>query len=221
MPQPDMELETRARLLLVAAELFAAKGFRATTIREICSSAGVNVASVNYHFGGKKHLYEEVLAYANRIARSNDMAIPDNPGASLEERLHTFIRQSISFSFNKGNQSWYIRLINREMAEPTPMFENYIKRVIAPRHDVLRKLLGEMMGLPKESKEVRLCAHSIIFQCRSFFLSRRVFLHLNPDIRLDKDGLDLISDHIYAFSLAAIRHYATIGHPFHDAGSTS
>ena len=40
------------RVLDTAASVFAEKGFRATTAREICARAGIHTAAVNYYFGG-------------------------------------------------------------------------------------------------------------------------------------------------------------------------
>ena len=51
----------RAKLLEAAGEVFAEHGFYAATVRQICSRAGANVAAVNYYFGDKAELYEEVL----------------------------------------------------------------------------------------------------------------------------------------------------------------
>ncbi|MCK5254770.1 MAG: helix-turn-helix transcriptional regulator, partial [Deltaproteobacteria bacterium] len=42
--------KTRGRILQVACEVFAKRGFRNTTIRDICQQAQVNIASVNYYF---------------------------------------------------------------------------------------------------------------------------------------------------------------------------
>src|SRR5262245_6031194 len=52
---------TKDRLIAAASELFAERGFHATTIRDIAERAGANVAAGNYHYGSKKALYREVL----------------------------------------------------------------------------------------------------------------------------------------------------------------
>lgn len=49
--------------ILDAAEfLFAEKGFAETSLRNITSEAGVNLAAVNYHFGSKEKLIQAVFA---------------------------------------------------------------------------------------------------------------------------------------------------------------
>ena len=56
-----MAIDTKERILDVAERLFADRGFPATPLRDITSEAGVNVASVNYHFGSKEALLAAVL----------------------------------------------------------------------------------------------------------------------------------------------------------------
>ncbi|WP_161427651.1 MULTISPECIES: TetR/AcrR family transcriptional regulator [unclassified Vibrio] len=52
---------TKEKILDVAEGLFAEHGFNDTSLRTITSKANVNLASVNYHFGGKKTLVRAVL----------------------------------------------------------------------------------------------------------------------------------------------------------------
>jgi AcrR family transcriptional regulator len=53
--------DTKEKILSVAATLFAANGYDSTSIRDISKEAGVNLASINYHFKNKLNLYKEVL----------------------------------------------------------------------------------------------------------------------------------------------------------------
>ncbi|MGF1756933.1 TetR family transcriptional regulator [Photobacterium sagamiensis] len=54
--------ETKGRILDAAELLFAEHGFKETSLRTITSKAGVNLASVNYHYGDKKTLVRAVLS---------------------------------------------------------------------------------------------------------------------------------------------------------------
>lgn len=55
-------MSTKERILNAAEQLFCDCGFDNTSLRAITSEADVNLASVNYHFGSKKQLIQEVLA---------------------------------------------------------------------------------------------------------------------------------------------------------------
>ena len=50
-------IETKAKILAAAKELFAQKGFDGTSTREIVNAAGVNISLISYHFGGKENLF--------------------------------------------------------------------------------------------------------------------------------------------------------------------
>ncbi len=52
---------TRERILLKAGELFAQRGFEAVSMRDLTQAAEVNLAAVNYHFGSKEALIEEIV----------------------------------------------------------------------------------------------------------------------------------------------------------------
>ena len=55
-------MSTKERILNAAEHLFCDFGFDNTSLRAITSEADVNLASVNYHFGSKKQLIQDVLA---------------------------------------------------------------------------------------------------------------------------------------------------------------
>ena len=63
-------MKTKDKILKAAKTLFAQKGFREVTVREIAARAGVNSALIGYHFGGKKDLFNEVYrSFSEPLAR--------------------------------------------------------------------------------------------------------------------------------------------------------
>lgn len=54
--------DTVERILDAAEALFSERGFAETSLRTITSTANVNLAAVNYHFGSKKALIHAVFA---------------------------------------------------------------------------------------------------------------------------------------------------------------
>ncbi|GAA5054400.1 TetR family transcriptional regulator KstR2 [Thermocatellispora tengchongensis] len=54
--------ERRDHLVKLAAEIFARKGFQATTVREIANEAGILSGSLYHHFDSKETIVDEVLS---------------------------------------------------------------------------------------------------------------------------------------------------------------
>src|SRR5256885_9738491 len=53
--------ERRAELLELAARLFAERGLRATTVRDIADAAGILSGSLYHHFDSKESMVDEIL----------------------------------------------------------------------------------------------------------------------------------------------------------------
>ena len=53
--------ETKTQIMEVARPLFSEQGFDGTSIRQIAEKCGVNIAAINYHFGGKENLYWAII----------------------------------------------------------------------------------------------------------------------------------------------------------------
>ncbi|QFG24159.1 TetR/AcrR family transcriptional regulator [Actinomadura sp. WMMB 499] len=60
----------RERILDVATRLFAALGYDGTSTRLIAEAAGLNIATVAYHVGGKRDLYLAVMERAHQAERT-------------------------------------------------------------------------------------------------------------------------------------------------------
>lgn len=93
-----MASETKERILDAAERLFSEAGLRTTSLRDITSEAGVNLAAVNYHFGSKETLLTAVLERAfdpvnkRRIAGLDELeSQAGESGPSVEDILLAFV----------------------------------------------------------------------------------------------------------------------------------
>jgi len=125
---------TRDRILGAAEQLFAQRGFDGASLRQLTAAAGVNLAAVNYHFGSKEKLVEEVFRRrldalnADRLAALAQLG-SDHP-ATLEEVLAAYIRPALELS-HEGNGALFMRVLARAFAE---------------HDDTLRQFLSENYG---------------------------------------------------------------------------
>lgn len=84
---------TKARILEAASRVFCEKGFKATTVRDICAAADANVAAINYHFGDKRKLYFQVLnLWLYEVMKNSGAMTEPDQEATVEEKLRTYIR---------------------------------------------------------------------------------------------------------------------------------
>lgn len=203
-----VDLETRERLLLVAAERFAERGVDAVSIREICAAAGANVAAVNYYFRDKAGLYREVVEYAIALMQeTTDLTQRAGDGASAEARIHAFVRVFVTRLKGDGRHPWIHRLMAREFEHPTGTLELVMSRVVEPRMRYLMSLAAELMGLPEDDPRVRRSAVSLQSQCVA------VVRHVPADVakRWGMGDLDETIDHIATFSIGGMRALAASG----------
>ena len=130
-----VQFSTKDRILGAAEELFAQHGFAGTSLREVTSRADVNIAAVNYHFGSKDNLINEVfrrrmdVMSAQRLDALRD-AVELQPGL-LEPVLAAFVKPALAMSQDRHGGGAFIRVIARAYAE---------------KNDGLRKFLSDHYG---------------------------------------------------------------------------
>ena len=111
---------TRTRILSAASRVFCEKGFDGTTVRDICTEADANVAAVNYHFGDKQKLYNQVLTmWVKEFVENEDHSRGVGPDSRAEDRLRAFIRADLkmlrTFDHPSRHRLNRIRLLLREV----------------------------------------------------------------------------------------------------------
>jgi AcrR family transcriptional regulator len=198
---------SRDRILEAAGEVFAQHGFRSATIREICGRAGVNVAAVNYHFGGKKGLYIAALKHWQAVAFKKYPSDPGTKSLPAEKRLKDYIRSFIFRMLGEGRPSWYGKLWAHEFIEPTGALNIMIEDTIQPSFNLLKSIIREILGPGGSEENVSLCAASIIGQCLYFRNASPVVTILFQKNHFSRKEIGEIADHIGHFSLTALKSY--------------
>ena len=197
---------TEQRLLEAAGEVFAAHGFRAATVREICQRAGANIAAINYHFGDKEGLYFAVLKSCSEAAlQKYPPTLGLGPNATSEERLHAFVRSLLFRIADKGQPSWHGKLIAHEMTEPTKALTALIDKVYGPALKQLEAIVRELLGRRAPVTVVRQCQLSVLGQCLYFHYARPAIQHIHPEQGFEPADIERLAKHITQFSLAGIR----------------
>ncbi len=197
---------TRERILRHAARLFAERGFKDLTVREICRVAQVNLAAVNYHFGSKLGLYKEVIGWlADHMETAKGDLIPQDATLTPEEQLRAYVRNFLGRLLSARSENRMDRLLGREMLEPSPALDLIIERGIRPNAQRLGALVAKLMGSTVRDERVWRCAVSIQAQCLFYYSSRPVFERMARGLKFTPQVIDGIARHIADFSLAGIR----------------
>jgi AcrR family transcriptional regulator len=82
---------TRERILEVALELFAARGFAGASVRELAFAAGITEGALYAHFSGKQEVFEQLFREAGPAAVTSAVlelpAAPDGDPAHFVKAL--------------------------------------------------------------------------------------------------------------------------------------
>ncbi|HTS03490.1 MAG TPA: TetR/AcrR family transcriptional regulator [Thermoanaerobaculia bacterium] len=99
-PRDGDPARTRREILRAAEESFASSGFAGATTRGVAARAGVNVATLHYHFGSKERLYRAVL----EAAAAEDL-LPAPRGASPADRLASVVESLWNLGWGRPSLS--------------------------------------------------------------------------------------------------------------------
>jgi AcrR family transcriptional regulator len=95
------DLSTREQILVAAIECMEREGMERVTVRAIAAAAGVNVASISYHYGGKEALIEAALERTLHNAFSlEELDVLLAEGSGLREALGAYLLQFLEDALN-------------------------------------------------------------------------------------------------------------------------
>jgi AcrR family transcriptional regulator len=140
---------TKQRILDVAERLFVERGFTSTSLRMITTDAEVNLAAVNYHFGSKEGMIEEVLKRRlaplnrERVVALDALEAQTTALPTVPEILKAYISAAVRLSRDPTEGGFlFLRLLGRAFTEPNEI----VKRQMQLQYDEVARRYRRAFG---------------------------------------------------------------------------
>lgn len=207
--------DTRERILDVAEKLFMANGYDGTSMRQITGAAGVNLAAVNYHFGSKESLMQEVfrrrLDWLNgeRLRVLDEMerkagGKPLRPSQIVDGFFGTLLRMAEDES--RGGIT-FLRLLGRTLTEPSDFIRTFLAKEYS---EVLERYKTALFkALPDVPKAEIVWRFHFMLGATSYAIAGTDALRLVTDWQIEDDDaadrLDRLLPRLMSFLLGGLR----------------
>jgi AcrR family transcriptional regulator len=210
--------DARTRILAAAGPIFAEKGFKNATVREICRAATVNVASVNYYFGDKERLYVEAVKHAHPL-RDAPQSAPEWPdGTPPRQKLADYIRAMAIPMLGARRERWQAQLLAREMMNPSTACRELVETFIRQRFNLLQQIVSEILPEGTPAHRCHLAALSIVAQFVYFRAGRGVIeMLLGAEEVAEHHRAEQLVEHITNVSFAMLGLGPPVGEMYASA----
>jgi len=158
--KPELVQKRRMQILESAMDLFRKNGYHATTMREICKKAKINMGRFYDYFGSKEdilvYLYKEMM-YGGRIF---ERAFSGRNVSGWKD-LEPFLRSMMLACWGKYKHS--IQLLYRETISLDKRTMREVMRIESDYVRWVAQRLRKGLGLSSVNKELEIIANSIIY----------------------------------------------------------
>lgn len=119
MPRPPLNKE---KLVTTAIELFASKGYKTTSVRDIAAAMGMTVSNIYHYFGSKEGLLKAILQHYSQLLLDHLREVASRDMDPLE-RFRLLVRTHLSVAGTRSREN-KIFLLDDERLSPEGMEEN-------------------------------------------------------------------------------------------------
>jgi len=209
MEKPEsLGANTKEKLFLAAIKVFAQRGYREATVRDICRLAGAaNVNAVNYYFGSKENLYRSVLdRMFSEFQKRSDARARKNKDRHGKERLRDLITEYCAVIFGGGDTATdLMKIFIAEMTRPSPYLDEMVTKYTLPHVEEFLVALRDIMGPNTPRQVLRDCGASIVGQIVYYSLVWPIFSRVFPDHPGMEAYHERLAEHVFRFSLGGLR----------------
>ncbi len=192
---------TRKAILEAAGHLIAEAGLAQAASKEIATRAGVDIASINHHFGNRAGLYQAVLAEAHRrlidAEHLEQLAAATEPA---EQKLKVLIRLLVQGGAMAPN--WPLIVLAREVMAPSAHLMALQQEEVLPKLQRVLPILSELTALPPDDPRLWRCLPSIAAPCALFALAGKLDSPLTN--RFAGAPAEVVVEHLFTFTMGGL-----------------
>ncbi len=162
--------EKQIKILDIAEELIAKKGFEGTSVREICSKAEINVAMISYYFGSKEKMLTYLYQYRVQKSRDNFAefahTIKDGkPEMQMKEIIKFIVSQMFKYKYFHG----FVKQELRNTENMTDELQEFYRMTVDRFNEVIKKGVssGVFQYAPKAEDILTMLIGSALFVIRN------------------------------------------------------
>ena len=208
-------VDTRERILDAAEHLFMAHGYEGTSMRQITSEASVNLAAVNYHFGSKESLMQEVfrrrLDWLNE-ERMRVLNAMENEAAGKPLKASQIVDGFFGTLLRMANDEQrggitFLRLLGRTLTDPSEFIRTFLAHEYAAVVERYKEAL--FRALPDVPKAEIVWRFHFMLGATSYAIAGTDALRLITDWQIEEvdkvDRIDLLLPRLMSFLLGGLR----------------
>ncbi|MAM92137.1 MAG: hypothetical protein CMI15_11790 [Opitutaceae bacterium] len=208
--------ETKRKIIEAAEVEFAESGYGGASVREITNRADVNVAAINYHFGNKESLYQEMVR--NRIEPLNRRRIDmlekaleanDQFPLPLEQVIDFLVRPILTeLMTDDGNDFRFLRVIGRGLSEGQAFMKEFHRELLQEIVEKYTAAISDSLrnpGFEKVAYGMHLLSCTILGS-----MMQHARLELVSAGRIDLNDVDGLCEHLVAYISGGLRAVSEI-----------
>lgn len=214
MPQSRSET-TKTALINAAFQLFGEKGYAGTSTREIASHANTNIASINYHFGGKHGLR---MACAQTISdhfsqlRNHPETLPVPAIVkTAESQFEAILLRQAHLLLSLSEADHMIRFLLREAQERSEAFDHIYEHFFGPMFNFILTLWDDASMQNLSPQSVKLVTFTLIGQLAYFRIAQPVVTRHMGWQAYGEDEINAILSILQINIRAILKAYGTPG----------
>lgn len=179
--------EQRERVLEAAARLFAQKGYGGTGMRALAREAGVSLSMINYYFGSKQGVFEQLLDQIHdRYFGTVRRAIESED--EIEGKVRAWVRGVVGLARRRGPE---MRMFFIDLPAEVPgVLDRKARRI----EDLIGLMTQHVFGPLGREKDMPFLGPGIGSMIMSHFMARPMIEHMLGGLPDDDAFYDRYAD---------------------------